>query len=203
MTAMLWAMGFMWSDVDLTAADECLAADLLELDFRDRPTRLAELHRSGRLSGELATVLVPRVWRNRLDNCPLSPAKWLELFLLSDYTKQYKRAARPRRRPHLYRGATDVNRYGLSWTTNPGQAGYFARSRQAPRKVGVVWEAWIPPERLLAHVADESEYVVDARELSVRLAPAWVQRLVADPLASARPRWWWEPVRRLAPRRSG
>lgn len=83
----------------------------------------------------------------------------------------------------LFRGATEDNREGISWTLCLRQARYFAERRQA-REVAdaTVWQCHVPANRLLAHFNGvEHEYVADVRGLRIREAEPltwWTRRMV-------------------------
>jgi hypothetical protein len=151
--------------------EEALTAARFYEDHRPAraPHRLVRLHQDGRLTGDLATYLVPSVWRFRRDECDVPVDMWLRLFEATRYTSDFSVSRRPRFPLRLYRGATAANKKGLSWTTKLDQAIYFARSRQAPGAVAHIWIATVPARQLLAYLGGwEHEYVVDPRELTVR-----------------------------------
>lgn len=112
---------------------------------------------------------LPRIWRYRLDRCPIPVSTWRAMFQAANYTHDFHLAARPRWPMRRYRGAVKANREGLSWTTRLDQAVYFARSRQGPRQFGDVWQTTAPPSRVLAFITDEGEYVIDARGLPMEM----------------------------------
>lgn len=81
----------------------------------------------------------------------------------------------------LWRGVQS-KRYvrGLSWTTDPGKAEWFARRWQGREKDAYVYEMSVRPEQLLARFTGrgESEYVVDT---SKRCEPKLVATLAPKP----------------------
>ena len=169
--------------------------------WQQQVATVLELRDRGQLSERLATALVPSLWRDRPDGDSTGYEAWRDLFAHARYTRDSVPVRRPRLRQHLYRGAVEENRWGLSWTTDAGQAAYFARARQEPGRLGCVWQAWVEPERVFARIdGREAERVVDARGMQVEPAPDWIQALVLNVVMSARPRWWWSPARRLARR---
>jgi hypothetical protein len=175
-----------------------LIGEIGQLDHKNQPGRLAELHAAGRLAPATLNYLVPSTWRYRIDGDPVPVQTWRELFQAVDYTHDFSLARRPRWPVRLYRGATEANRYGLAWTWRIDQATYFAHSRQAPGTHASVWTVLAPPERLLAYLSDEGEFVTDVRGLEVRphdpQTPSpwwtrhWPHRRGARPLARARAR---------------
>lgn len=171
-----------------TRAQLATAASFFNGDYAGNPHRLAELFQAGGLDEVTLVLLLPIVWRSKLDACALPADTWREMFLAVPYTVNGCPVALPRWPRRLYRGATHANREGLSWTTNLAIAAYFASTRQVPGMPGQVWTVTAPPHRLLAHIGDENEYVVDARNLTVRAIDpgTWPQRLLAR-MPSLRP----------------
>ena len=156
------------SGVALGTEQAQLAAMFHTDDYAADPGKLADLFDAGRLDATLLQVLLPMVWRNMLDDCPLDVETWRRLFLAAPFTIDSRLVRSRRRRRRLFRGAIGANREGLSWTTNRNIAWYFARHRQAGGQRGQVWTAWVPAQRFLARLSDEDEFVVDARGLPMR-----------------------------------
>lgn len=104
----------------------------------------------------------------------LPSALWAELFEDAGYTvtpaeRLGGRASRPKTPMTLYRGATDEARAGWSWTDDVETARRFAHGELAGRSPGRVWQATVPPDRLLAeiHARGEREFVIDPRDLEI------------------------------------
>jgi hypothetical protein len=57
----------------------------------------------------------------------------------------------------------------MSWTKDLAVADHFAVDRQPMGEIGQVWVARFAPSRLLAYLADEKEYLVDATGVDVQL----------------------------------
>lgn len=131
------------------------------------PQQLWQLAQSEQTSPGLLAVLLPDVWRNKLDDCALPLQAWREMFTVVPYTADRALTPRPGRGRWLYRGATAEHRDGLSWTTNHAIALYFATHRQHPGTSGTVWECFVPPHRMHAYLADEHEYIADVRDLPI------------------------------------
>lgn len=119
---------------------------------------------------------LPSVWRLRPDADPLgSDAAWRAMIDHAGYFKWKsgqiggRRTRRPLRARRLFRGATHDRRFGMSWTRNRAIATHFAHSRQASGAKGEVWVAVFRPSRLLAHIEDEEEYLVNAVGVDVQL----------------------------------
>lgn len=108
------------------------------------------------------------------------------MFEHAEYTENMVVAPRPTRTVRAYRGATEANREGLSWSLDPEQARYFARDRQAPGVTTArVWVTNIPAERMFARYTDgwEQEVTADVRGLAIH--PLEEEHLLPHPRA-----WW-------------
>jgi hypothetical protein len=131
---------------------------------------LAKLHHAGCVTPALIRELLPWLWRNKPDRVHLETTEILDLFRSTGLSSSGPRLGR---RPLvLYRGATEANRSGPSWTANPAIARYFAEFRQADGAVGEVWTAPMPPNRIVAFLADEDEFIVDLDGIEHRITPA-------------------------------
>jgi hypothetical protein len=161
----------------LTDQEIRVACHLYSNDYEGLPHQLWQLHEEGALTGDLPSFLIPEVWRLKLDNCAVPVEAWRALFATTRFTSGFAAAERPRRSVRLYRGATPANREGLSWTLNVDIASYFLHHRQALGSQAALWSSSVPPERLLAFIDHEEEYVADVRGLDVR---------AVDPLAVRR-----------------
>jgi hypothetical protein len=137
---------------------------------------VVERFKSGSLSRGMLTFFLPRMWRFRLGHSPVPVEVWRAMFEFAEYTEDMV-VQRPRRGTWIaYRGATEANREGLSWTLDVEQARYFARDRQAPGDYSAtVWVARIPSNRVYARYMDgfEKELTADVRGLNVRSLEAW------------------------------
>lgn len=125
---------------------------------------------SGALSRDALTFFLPHIWRYRPDDSPIPADVWRAMFQQARYTEDGIVKSRPRGVSRAYRGATEENREGLSWSLDVGQARYFARSRQAPRVTSArVWVANIPADREFARFMDgwEKEITADVRGLEI------------------------------------
>lgn len=147
---------------------------------RDTPQRLEQLFTTGNVSGGVLSRVVWSVWRNRPDGCTVDADTWRAMFTTVGYQLDGRPHQPPRLARRLYRGATAERRLGLSWTTNPGVAHHFARTRQAPGAGGQVWTAVVHPRRFLAEGSQEREYVLDATGVQVTAfdtsaLPAWTE----------------------------
>jgi len=88
-------------------------------------------------------VELPPIWRFRSDRDPLhGPVAWQAMVEHAGYfcwgPEGGRPGRRPRRRHRLFRGAVPQRRQGMSWTTNPAIARWFAEHRQVPAEVGLV-----------------------------------------------------------------
>ena len=132
---------------------------------------------SGEVSPEVMAAEFPPIWRFRSDSDPLSSdAAWRAMaehaayFVWASGQPSGRRDRRPFRARQLFRGATADRRLGMSWTANLDIARHFARHRQPPGvDDGQVWVGVFAPSRLLAHLKDEGEYLVDAAGIDVQL----------------------------------
>ncbi|MBM4574821.1 hypothetical protein GS896_27575 [Rhodococcus hoagii] len=158
------ANGFALTDAQAREAAEIGAADLQASE------RMEEMFLAGKLSSQTIAALASDVWKSKPDQNVVRHDLWREMFTIAGYTHDHRRARRPLLGQTLYRGASECNREGLSWTTLPSVAEHFADYRQRTGR-GVVWIAKIPAKRLLAAYSDEREYVVDARGLEMRVVP--------------------------------
>lgn len=136
-------------------------------------TKLYEALKRGDVSRELMTALLPSLWRYRQDKNTLPIDAWRTMFKHAYFTSAYRKTRRPRFRTiTIYRGATEANREGISWSLDRGQARYFAQSRQDPnsREPTYVWTCQLPPGRQLANIGNmsfEAEIVADVRGLNI------------------------------------
>jgi hypothetical protein len=151
--------------VELTADQLVVAAVFDSGEHAQDPAALARAFAVGRVDPVVLSVVLPWVWRYKLDACTLPVGAWREMFAAVPYAVNGRATDRPRWARRLYRGAPEGNREGLSWTAHLDVAGYFAAHRQAPDAMGRVWTAVVAPARMLARLNDEHEYVVDARDL--------------------------------------
>lgn len=149
-------------------------------------SELVRLFSRGEISRAALTLFLPRAWVGREANSQVPVETWRAMFEHIAYTEDGVVLPRPRRTVRAYRGATEANREGLSWSLDPRQAEYFARARQAPRvTTGRVWVANIPADRVFARVLEsmEKEIVVDVRDLDI--LPVELEAQLPTP------RWWW------------
>ncbi|MBN9753878.1 hypothetical protein DMP14_00030 [Pseudonocardia sp. Ae707_Ps2] len=114
-------------------------------------------------------VELPPIWRFRSDRDPLhGPVAWQAMVEHAGYfcwgREGRRPGRRPRRRHRLFRGAVPQRRQGMSWTTNPAIARWFAEHRQVPAEIGLerVWVAVVEPSRVLGYLHHEREFLVDA-----------------------------------------
>lgn len=130
---------------------------------------VAQLFLGGKLTPAELTFFLPRMWRNRPAESATPDEVWRQMFDYALYTEDMAVARRRRKSCRAYRGATAENREGLSWSTDLGQARYFAASRQAPGIVGQVWVVNIPGDRMRAKFGEgwEKEIVADVRGLNI------------------------------------
>lgn len=133
--------------------------------------------RSGEISPEEMAAELPPLWRLRSDRDPLNnAAAWRAMVEHAGYFNWRpgealrRPACRPRRRHRLFRGATPRRRRGISWTSNPAIARWFADYRQPPGEDGqaLVWVAVVSPQQVLGYLHDEREFLVDATNVDVR-----------------------------------
>lgn len=125
----------------------------------------------GALTPGTLTFFLPWMWRYRKDDSEVPTHIWRAMFQHAYYTEDMKVCPPPKRTVRAYRGATEANREGLSWSLDIDQARYFARSRQAPGDFSArVWVTNIPAERMFARFMSglEKEITADARELDIR-----------------------------------
>lgn len=137
---------------------------------------VVERFESGALTPGMLTFFLPRMWRYRLGDSPVPVEVWRAMFEFAEYTEDMVVQRRRRGTRLAFRGATQVNREGLSWSLDVEQARYFARNRQAPGdRSASVWVARIPSDRVYARYMDgmEKELVADVRGLDVRPLEEW------------------------------
>ncbi|MGP9744761.1 hypothetical protein [Brachybacterium sp. AOP29-B2-41] len=133
-------------------------------------SELVRLFRRGEVSRAALTFFLPRVWVGLEANSQVPVETWRAMFEHIAYTEDGIVKSRPRRSVRAFRGATEANRAGLSWSLDPRQAEYFARERQAQRdRTGRVWVVNIPADRVFARVLEgmEKEIVADVRGLRI------------------------------------
>ncbi|MBF4608935.1 hypothetical protein [Curtobacterium sp. VKM Ac-1393] len=132
---------------------------------------VVERFESGALTPGMLTFFLPRMWRYRLGDSPVPGEVWRAMFEFAEYTEDMVVQRRRRGTWVAFRGATQANREGLSWSLEVEQARYFARDRQAPGdRSASVWVARIPSDRVYARYMGgiEKELVADVRGLDVR-----------------------------------
>lgn len=139
---------------------------------QEATANLVQLFTNSEITDDALTVLLPKVWKSKADDCQVPVETWRAMFAKIPYTVNAEVSPRPRRRLRLFRGATPEHRYGLSWTRDKKQATYFANHRQDPRRRdATVWVCDVPPDRFLADLGKrsmESEIVCDVRGLDIR-----------------------------------
>lgn len=137
---------------------------------------LAELHSAGRTSPELLTEALPSAWRFKPDHQSVARDLIIDMFRAiagpAGLTVGGEKARRPGGSLTLFRGAADVNRWGVSWTSDPDVARHFATDRQGAGSVGVVWTARVPSDCCVAFFPDENEFIVDLTGHEDRVLPA-------------------------------
>ena len=150
------------------------------------PALLCDLWGEGLLEPAVAAVVVPSAWSAvEWPNRAMTKDVWSLLFALAGYTVDGVPAERPEATMRLWRGALPGHRSGWSWTDDQQLAQWFA-ARIHNGGQGRVWTAEVEPERLLARLGEvvgrpgESEYVVDARGLTIRADSLSKTRSLAD-----------------------
>lgn len=131
--------------MELTADQLVVAAVFDSGEHAQDPAALAGAFAAGQIDPVVLSVVLPWVWRYKLDACTLPVGAWREMFAAVPYAVNGRATDRPRWARRLYRGATEDNREGLSWTAHLDVAGYFAAHRQAPHAMGRVWTAVVVP----------------------------------------------------------
>lgn len=137
---------------------------------------VVERFEAGGLTPGMLTFFLPRMWRYRLGDSPVPVEVWRAMFEFAEYTEDMVVQRRRRASRVAFRGATQANREGLSWSLDVEQARYFARYRQAPGdRSASVWVTRIPSDRVYARYMDEmeKELVADVRGLDVRPLEEW------------------------------
>ncbi|MDN6707405.1 hypothetical protein [Corynebacterium glyciniphilum] len=122
----------------------------------------------GRLSGrELGMILYP-IWIYQNHRDPqMTPEEWVWLYRKAGYLDLVNFDSTIDDPLTLYRGAHRDFRSGLAWTTSRYYAEAYARQHDAN---GVLYEATVNPDRLLAHYSESrfgDEYVVDTQGLEI------------------------------------
>lgn len=128
------------------------------------------LFQQGALSPNMLAFFLPWMWMSRPDDSPVPTETWRAMFQATPYTEDKRVTHRRGRSVRAYRGATEANRYGLSWSLDVKQARYFAASRQAPGvRDARVWVTNISAERVFARFMQgwEKEVTADVRGLLV------------------------------------
>jgi hypothetical protein len=137
---------------------------------------VAERFASGALTPGMLTFFLPRMWQYR-DGYSATPLEvWRAMFERVQYTQDRIVQRRPHGTRLAYRGATEANREGLSWSLDVEQARYFARYRQAPRDLSArVWVTRIPSDRVFARFMEgwEKELTADVRGLHIVPLEEW------------------------------
>lgn len=172
--------------VELSKRDLDLCMQLEERipDPHEREYELARIFKEQSPSQEFMSYWIPECWRYRRDTSSLDLDIWREMFRACAYTHDFKVSRLPRRPLTVFRGATESNKYGISWTLDIEQARYFATSRQDPfsTEKAQIWVCTVPPERMFARIEKmsmENELVADVKDLDVRPAEPlrWQHRL--------------------------
>lgn len=159
------------SAAERPSADDIMGASC-QVGRNHYPYLLASLYAEGLVDREVAAVVVPDAWSMvEFPNNALDEEEWESLFDEAGCTVDGVPAKRPNHHLHLWRGAIPECRNGWSWTDDRELAGWFA-ARPHNAGQGRVWTADVEPHRLLAKIGmnvrpKESEYVVDARGLTV------------------------------------
>ncbi len=150
------------------------------------PALVCDLWGEGLLEPAVAAVVVPSAWSDvEFPNRTLDDDVWSLLFALAGYTVDGVPAERPEATMRLWRGALPGHRSGWSWTDDRSVAQWFAE-RVHNGGQGRVWTAEVEPPRMLARMGEgvgrpgESEYVVDARGLTIRADSLSKTRSLAD-----------------------
>ena len=149
-------------------------------------TEVVARYQAGALTPGILTFFLPHMWRYREGDSPVPMEVWRAMFLSAEYTEDMVVQTRPTKTVRAYRGATEENREGISWTLDVRQAKYFAAERQAPGVVSAqVWVTNIPPHCMLARYTDgwEQEITADVRRLTIHP--------LEDEGLLPKPRWWW------------
>lgn len=158
--------------LNLTAHEHRQIAAIVEKTNNFAPeNEVAKEFRRGALTPGMLTFFLPWMWRYRDDNSQVPIEDWRAMFQEAYYTKDMRVQPRPKRMVRAYRGATEVDRDGLSWSLDVEQAEYFARFRQAPGVMTArVWVTNIPGERVFARYMSgwEKEITADVRGLDIR-----------------------------------
>ncbi len=176
---------FIDEGVSPSADDVGTAASILGRKYY--PALLFHLWGEGLLvEPAVAAVVVPSAWSAvEFPNRALDDDAWSLLFALAGYTVDGVPAERPEAAMRLWRGALPGHRSGWSWTDDRSLAQWFAE-RVHNGGQGRVWTAEVKPARMLARLgegvgrAGESEYVVDARGLTIRADSLSKTRSLAD-----------------------
>ena len=149
------------------SAPEPIPADWFDrlATWDHRLETLVELHRDGRADAALINDVLPRAWRYRQDDTCLDRSTALDLFRAVHATSGFslwgEAFPRPRGSLTLFRGATVETRHGVSWSSDPATAQYFADQRQHPEATAQLWSVRVPSERCLMFFPDEDEFIVD------------------------------------------
>lgn len=154
----------------LTNAEVAGVLALMKRTGNFRPeAEVVESFQVGELTSGMVTFFLPSMWLNRRDESPVPAEVWRAMFECAAYTEDTIVRRRSRRSSLAYRGATEANREGLSWSLDVQQARDFARSRQAPGIAGSIWVTRIPGDRVFARFIEgwEKELTADVRGLEI------------------------------------
>ena len=136
----------------------------------DRPLALWRRWSAGQLSTDALRWWLPHVWREVVRLPPaiaLATDRWIAMFREVGFVGDPPRA-RPQVPVRAYRGASESEAAGMSWTPSFDLAGWYAdRTIMTTGDRGVVFEAVIDPDSILAILRQgaNTEIVVDSATL--------------------------------------
>jgi len=133
------------------------------------PMCLYMLDHNNALAPEAYADVVSYTWGlAEFPGLAMSRPDWRRLWAKSGFVIDGKPADRPAEPMLLWRGATRGHKGGMAWTDDRKRAEWFVQARF---RKGHLWEALVPPERLLAFIHNEgrgeSEWIVDTRGVTI------------------------------------
>ncbi|TAM63550.1 hypothetical protein [Mycobacterium sp.] len=171
-----WIVGLYMDDNGYYGFDGEMDADTFLTAARhvgrnNGPGLLLDLFCQGSIDVVKHPELVADVWSSAefpVNN--LDPYMWVELFDEAGYTHGGQPAQRPTQPIELYRGCHRERHLGISWTTDPARAQWFA-DRDLGKGIGHVYVHRAKPGELLAYIhtehgRGEAEYVIDPNFLN-------------------------------------